>query len=125
MEPSEFNQGMRYDGADPNLLAAAIDAAFDYRGDVTLILLGGAEIKGYLSNRDLRALRPYVDVLTADAARLRRVELAEIRGVAFTGRDTATGKSWETWVRKYREKMEARSRGEQTGMIGLYPEPLD
>ncbi len=125
MEPTRFNEGMRYEGEERSLLTAAIDAAFDYRGDVTLLLHGGAEITGYLSNRELKAPRPYVEVLSAGAARARRVELADIRGVAFTGKDPASGKSWETWVRKYREKMEARSRGENTGAIGLFPEPLD
>jgi hypothetical protein len=38
----------------------------------------------------------------------------------FSGRDTAAGKSFETWVKKYQEKKAA---GEKN--IGLEPEKLD
>ena len=44
----------------------------------------------------------------------------EIARLAFTGRDTAAGKSWETWVKKYRERKAA---GETN--IGIAPEKLD
>jgi hypothetical protein len=33
------------------------------------------------------------------------------RALAFTGRDTAAGKSWEAWVRKYPEKKAAGEKG--------------
>jgi hypothetical protein len=48
------------------------------------------------------------------------VSYAEIARLAFTGRDTAAGKSWETWVKKYVEKKKA---GESD--IRLDPEKLD
>ena len=44
----------------------------------------------------------------------------EIARLEFTGRDTAAGKSFETWVRKYREKKAA---GEKN--IQIEPEKLD
>lgn len=121
----QFGEGIRYDGDDPALLAAAIEAAFDYRGDVTLLLHGGEELKGYLSNRDWKASEPFVDVLPSDAERPRRVPYRTIRGVAFSGRDTASGKSWETWLKKYKAKMDAESRGEKVEAIGLFPDALD
>ena len=37
--------------------------------------------------------------------------------LAFAGRDTAAGKSWEAWVRKYWEKKAAGEKG-----IALEPE---
>ena len=40
--------------------------------------------------------------------------------LAFTGRDTAAGKSWEAWIRKYWVK---KSAGE--GDLSLQPESLD
>jgi hypothetical protein len=40
--------------------------------------------------------------------------------LAFTGRDTAAGKSFEAWIRKYWEKKAA---GE--GHLNLQPEALD
>jgi hypothetical protein len=45
---------------------------------------------------------------------------SDIAALAFTGRDTAAGKSWEAWVRKYWEKKAA---GETN--IGLDPENLE
>jgi hypothetical protein len=47
------------------------------------------------------------------------VSYAEIAALAFTGRDMAAGKSWETWVRQYWEK---RAAGEH---ISLHPEELE
>lgn len=116
-----FGQGARYEGSDPELLQSAIEAAFDYRGDVTLILERGEELKGYVSNRRLDSAPRYVEILLPDEPRPRRVPLESLRGVAFTGKDTASGKSWETWLRKYRAKMEAEARGEKVESIGLFP----
>ena len=48
------------------------------------------------------------------------IAYSDIAGLAFTGRDTAAGKSWEAWVKKYWEKKAA---GEQK--IELTPEKLD
>jgi len=48
------------------------------------------------------------------------VSYADIAALAFTGRDTAAGKSWEAWMKKYAEKKAA---GETN--IALEPEPLD
>jgi hypothetical protein len=44
----------------------------------------------------------------------------QIARIEFTGRDTAAGKSFETWVKKYHEKKAA---GEKN--IRLEPEKLD
>ena len=120
-----FGQGYRYEGTDTTLLAAAIEAAFDYRGDVTLLVAGGAELKGYLSNRDLAASEPFVEILQPESARPRRLRLAEVRGVVLHGKDPASGKSWETWVKNYKANREAEARGETVAAIGLFPEPLD
>jgi hypothetical protein len=48
------------------------------------------------------------------------IQYVNIASLAFTGRDTAAGKSWEAWVKKYWEKKQA---GEQN--IELVPEKLD
>ena len=48
------------------------------------------------------------------------VRYAEIAGLAITGRDTAAGKSWEAWVKKYVEKKAAGETG-----IELKPESLE
>ena len=45
---------------------------------------------------------------------------AEIGALAFTGRDTAAGKSWEAWMKRYAEK---KARGETD--LSLYSDPLE
>ena len=45
---------------------------------------------------------------------------SDIAALAFTGRDTAAGKSFAAWVKKYNEKKAA---GEKN--IGIDAEPLD
>jgi hypothetical protein len=48
------------------------------------------------------------------------ISYADIAALAFTGRDTAAGKSWEAWMKKYVEK---KARGEKD--LSLYAEPLE
>jgi hypothetical protein len=117
-----FAQGADWEGADAAERAAAIDAAFDYRGDVTLRLQSGESIQGYLSNRCERASEPYLEFFPADGSPPRRILYREVKGLAFTGRDTASGKSWEAWVKRYEAKKAARRSGEDVGPIGLFPD---
>ena len=103
-------------------LRAALDQAFDYRGDVTLTLKDGRKIEGYVFDRrpgaDLASSR--IRILPADSNEKLSIAYAEIAALAFSGRDTAAGRSWEAWVRKYWEKRQA---GEKN--IGIEPEKLD
>jgi len=103
-------------------LRAALEQAFDYRGDVTMTLKSGETLVGYVFDR-----RPgksladsYVRVLPQDIHNKRDIAYADIVALAFTGRDTAAGKSWETWVKKYEEKKAA---GETN--IGLHPDEIE
>ncbi|RMG16752.1 MAG: hypothetical protein D6731_05500 [Planctomycetota bacterium] len=74
----------------PQSLQEQIEAAFDYRGDVTVTLAGGEQIVGFLFNRDLRPAReaPYVELFLPAGGR-RKIEVARIESVALTGRDHA------------------------------------
>ncbi len=100
----------------------ALEQAFDYRGDVTITLKTGVRIEGYIFDRRPapELYRSVVRVLPKDTAERISVPYSEIAGLAFTGRDTAAGKSWEAWVRKYWEKKAA---GEKN--IGIHAEALD
>jgi hypothetical protein len=102
-------------------LRAALEQAFDYRGDVTLTLKGGEVLVGYLYDRRTGATltTSLVRVLLKEGGR-RNISYAEIAALAFTGRDTAAGKSWEAWVKKFEEKKAA---GEKN--IGLLPDELE
>ena len=94
---------------DPAQAREAIEQAFDYRGDVTVTLQDGSAIEGYLYDRRTHPGDPLVRLMPKDGSARRTILVKDIRTIAFTGRDTATGKSWETWMKKYHEK---KARGE-------------
>jgi len=104
--------------ADERELRAALEQAFDYRGDVTITLRSGETVVGYVFDRRLGSslADSFVRILPQEGAR-REIAYNEIAAVAFTGRDTAAGKSWEAWVKKFCEKKAA---GEKN--IGLDPD---
>jgi hypothetical protein len=101
---------------------AVIEKAFDYRGDVTITRKSGAEVTGYLFDRRTGpTLGDSVVRLMLDTSNERpSIPYSEIAAIAFTGRDTAAGKSYEAWVKKYWEK---RAKGEKN--ISLEPEVLE
>jgi hypothetical protein len=108
--------------ANENELRLALEKAFDYRGDVTITRKDGSQIEGYVFDR--RSAPTLKDSLVRlfpknSSARL-SISYADIATLAFTGRDTAAGKSWEAWMKKYAEKKAA---GEKD--LSLHPEPLD
>ena len=103
-------------------IRAALEKAFDYRGDVTITRKDGSKIEGYLFDRRTAAtLKDSVVRLFPKTSNEKiSISYADIAALAFTGRDTAAGKSWEAWVKKYLEKKAA---GEKN--IELHPESLD
>jgi hypothetical protein len=100
----------------------ALEQAFDYRGDVTITLKTGVRIEGYIfDRRPAPALhRSIVRIMPKDTSERVSIPYSEIAGLAFTGRDSAAGKSWEAWVQRYWEKKAA---GEKN--IGIQAEALD
>ncbi len=103
-------------------LRMALEKAFDYRGDVTITLKDNSKIEGYLFDRMTgpSLTTSFVRVLPKDSTQKLKIAYADIAALAFTGRDTAAGKSWEAWVGKYWEK---KSSGE--GDLNLQPESLE
>ncbi len=102
----------------------ALEKAFDYRGDVTLTLRSGEQVEGYLYDRRTgkTLAESIVRIMPGkgeDRSR-RSIPYTEIAALAFTGRDTAAGRTFEAWVRKYWEKKAA---GEKN--IQIEPEKLD
>lgn len=101
----------------------AFEKAFDYRGDLTITLKDGHKIEGYIFDR--RADSPrlsecVVRIMPKDRPGRVSIAYSDIAALAFTGRDSAAGKSFEAWVKKYKEKKAA---GEKN--IGIESEPLD
>ena len=104
----------------------ALEKAFDYRGDVTVTRKDGTTIEGYLYDRrsepTLEASLIRIIPTPKPGVPVERVMVsyADIAALTFTGRDTAAGKTFEAWVKKYWEKKAA---GETN--IQIEPEALD
>ena len=100
----------------------ALEKAFDYRGDVTITRKDGSKVEGYIFDR--RTGKTLADsavrLFPRDADQKISIPYSEIAALAFSGRDTAAGKSFEAWVRKYWEKKAA---GEKN--IGIQAEALE
>ena len=118
----EYLQGRVWDAASEEELREGLEKAFDYRGDVTITLKNGTSIEGYIFDRRTGATLAdsCVRLFPKSNPQKTSVPYSDIAGLAFTGRDTAAGKSWEAWVRKYWEKKQAGERN-----IELKPENLD
>ena len=105
----EFLQGKVWETATEEELREGLEKAFDYRGDVTIRLKNGAEVEGYIFDR--RNGRTLADscirLFPKNDPNKITVPYSDIAGLAFTGRDTAAGKSWEAWLKKYWEKKHA------------------
>jgi hypothetical protein len=100
----------------------ALEKAFDYRGDITITRKDGSKVQGYLYDR--RTGKTLADsvvrMMPSDGAGRVNIAYSDIAALAFSGRDTAAGKTFEAWVKKYWEKKAA---GEKN--IQIEPERLD
>ncbi len=103
-------------------IRVALEKAFDYRGDVTVTTRDGRKIEGYIFDRIAgpSLSTSFVRILPKDSSPRAKICYADISALGFSGRDTAAGKSFEAWIRKYWEKKAA---GE--GHLNLQPEALD
>lgn len=99
-------QGLVATRDDERALLDALEQAFDYRGDCTIVTTDERTIAGYIFDRrtgdtlgesNLRLLPPDADdPVTITYDRIARVE--------FTGKDPAHGKSFERWIQKFIDK---------------------
>jgi hypothetical protein len=86
----------------------AIDKAFDYRGDVTL-QVRGETVEGYIFNRDAHVVPARIEMFLKGSEEPRIIPYADIESIAFTGKDTANGKSWDAWVSKKSAERQAEA----------------
>ena len=100
----------------------ALEKAFDYRGDVTITRRDGTKLEGYIFDRRTGSTLSdsFVRLVPNNAKTRINVAYADIAALVFSGRDTAAGKTFEAWMKKYWEKKAA---GEKNIMIE--PEKLD
>jgi hypothetical protein len=100
----------------------ALEKAFDYRGDITITRKDSTKVEGYLYDRRTGATlaESVVRIMPSDRGRRVNIAYSDIAAIAFSGRDTAAGKTFDAWVKKYWEKKAA---GEKN--IQIEPERLD
>jgi hypothetical protein len=127
LEVIEGREHPKLEGWVPELaseedLRHALEEAFDYRGDVTITRKDGTRMEGYIFDRrhGSTLADSVVRLIPQNSSQKISVPYSEIAAVAFAGRDTAAGKSWEAWVRKYWERKAAGEKG-----IALEPESLE
>jgi hypothetical protein len=113
-------QGWVPELATPEEVRVALEKAFHYRGDITITRKDGSTVEGYLFDRRTAATLEdsAVRVLKPSGEKL-SISYAEIARLVFSGRDTASGKSWEAWVSKY---LQSKASGEK---FGIEPEALE
>lgn len=112
--------GLGVDLADEAARFDVLEKAFDFRGDVTLVLADGRRVEGYLFDRrrGSNAADSTVRVMPASGPTV-SVRYADVRRAEFSPRDPAAGKSFETWIKKYVDsKLAGRS-------ANIESEPLD
>ncbi len=103
-------------------IRAAFEKAFDFSGDVTITRKDGSKVEGYIFDRRTgpTLADSVVRLFPRDSDTKLTVPYSDIAALAFTGRDTAAGKSYEASVRKLREKRAACEKN-----IANAPEPLE
>jgi hypothetical protein len=127
LEIAPGHQREKLEGWIPSLatemeIRHALEKAFDFRGDIAITKKDGIKIEGYLFDRrsGLTLAESFVRIFEKSSNQKISISYADIGGLSFSDRDPAAGKSWEAWLKKYREKKAA---GEQN--IALQPEPLE
>lgn len=101
------HQGWKPDLSDPEQKLAAIEAAFNYRGDITITLTNGQNITGFLFDRHINTSNPdnsYIRFMKNGTTDKTDIPVKNINEITFSGKDTAAGKSWEHWIKTYTEK---------------------
>jgi hypothetical protein len=89
--------------SDDKALYEAIGYAFDYRGDVTIQLKTGEQVMGYVFDRHEDVPQPYIRLFRPNQHQPHKIFYQEIAGIVFSGADTAFGRSWEDWAKKWKK----------------------
>lgn len=115
-------QGQVWQAASEAELREGLEKAFDYRGDVTITKHDGTSIDGYIFDRraSITLSDSYIRLFPRGTSEKVSIPYSEVKTLAFSGRDTAAGKSWEAWMKQYHAKKAAGERN-----IELVPERLD
>jgi hypothetical protein len=108
--------------ASDDEIRAALEKAFDYRGDVTITTKSGERIEAFIFNRRTGSTvaESYVQYFAPGVDGKLKLSYDQIARLEFSGKDRAAGKHWEDWVKAYNERKAAGEKG-----IALHPDKLD
>lgn len=110
VETIDPGHGFRADRSDESTFAGAVAAAVDYRGDVTLVLDDDSVIETYVFDLSGDMETGSIGCMSREDDTPNRLETSRIQGIEFSGKDTAEGKSFDTWIEKYVQKKLAGER---------------
>ena len=81
----------------------AIGRACDYRGDVTIHLKTGAQVIGFVFDHQKNLPHQSIKIFLANQVEPCIIKCHDIAGVEFSGEDTAFGRSWDDWAKKWQK----------------------
>jgi hypothetical protein len=85
-------------------LRRQIEAAYDYRGHVTVTFKDGSSIEGFVFNRQyaspLLKEPPFIELFPKGSDERMRFPMESIRSIELTGADAAAGKSYGDYLKK-------------------------
>ena len=90
-----FLQGKAIKSSDKDF-SEGLKAVVDYRGDVTISLVNGNTVEGYIFNHTADRL----DLFPKNSPRAISVDFKDIESLTFSGEDTASGKTFDDWIKK-------------------------
>lgn len=99
-------QGLVRRPASEAELREAVEQAFAYRGDVSLLLDDGSVLTGFVFDRRDRpdladcVVRLIPTRWRADPHERLALAYARVKAIMFSGRDAASGLAWEVWREK-------------------------
>ena len=77
-----------------------IEKAFNYRGHVTLLVIGDEEVEGYMFNRDYE--RGCIDMFLKDSDEKRQFAIEDIKEIRLSGKDFA--ESYDQFLKRNEDK---------------------
>lgn len=84
-------------------LEDALGRACDYRGDVTIHLKTGEKVIGYVFDRQKNIPHQYIKIFLESQVEPCIIKYHDIAEVEFSGEDTAFGRSWDDWAKKWQK----------------------
>src|SRR5215470_2152761 len=104
-------------------LEEVVEFAFDYRGNTTIVKTDGAEVVGYVFNRNRTVAVPFIQFFDEEGRGPFTLGYSEIATIKFTGRDTAAGNSWKAWLERKEREKSSTARASGTARGAADPDP--